>query len=249
MHPSPPWLITLQEGSYKVLILGARGDRNILRYPSKVGFRGDKTGLPWDLHAVSWKPSGAGCLEGKEAVAHCWRQRDSTCQPFMSILIGDSIVRGLRHSTYNIPSAVTVVSIGGATLQKKQHNLVSSLPRRNITAIILHGGTNNINRLSCPEQSQMACFNREWSRLSAFVRRIQLSLNLAVIVSGIMYTQSEVVNARVDYANDVLRNTCTLNRWRFISHEDISTTHLRDNVHPNTSGNMIFFRSLEEFLM
>ena len=45
----PNWQPVLQEMSWDCFLLGSRGDKNVVEYPTKQGYSGDKMGLRWPL--------------------------------------------------------------------------------------------------------------------------------------------------------------------------------------------------------
>ena len=96
--PCPSWFPLIVENSEKIVVIGYKGDKGVLKYPSKHGFLSDKRGLPWNLLCASFT--------GKRSDFHMHKSPPPSYVPVL--LVGDSMVRFLQgHS-----NTTHVVSVG-----------------------------------------------------------------------------------------------------------------------------------------
>ena len=247
VHPAPPWSILLQKGVTHWLVLGNKGAKGVLLYPSKQGFHDDKSGLPWMLIAVKWNPEYSRRGRVKIPLSHVWYHMPTT-QSYPSIMVvGDSIIRALKTAMPH-KSPPVILSISGATLRTLLREVATIIAQKAPDVVIIHAGTNNINKLNKSEDNQMSHFVNEWHALVSFMQARQSQCNTAFVISGILHTKSDIVNARVDWANRLMSSTCTQERWKFVSHDDILTMHLRDFVHLNEGGVNMLLHSLQDFI-
>jgi hypothetical protein len=130
-----------------IVTVGFLGDRGILLFPSRKGYQVDKRGLQFNMLTASLSFS---------------EERKESYDPdrFMSIkpeyfspvlLIGNSIVRFLE----GFRSEVCVISLGGARINDVFDILKNELDRLSTCVVIIHIGTNDVNKVYKPVKDQL----------------------------------------------------------------------------------------------
>lgn len=150
--PTPAWLPNLASRAIGTLTIGRKGDTDVLLYPSKKGFQSDKKGLPWPLQGIrinhhnrippSLSPPPLSTAPGGRA------------QP--TVVLGDSLVRFLAAPAWEDIHRAKIISIGGATLQKLENALVHHIRPMRPGRVIVHGGSNNVNKVYLPAAPALA---------------------------------------------------------------------------------------------
>ena len=77
--------------------------------------------------------------------------------------------------------------------------------------LVIHVGTNNVNRQRVSSAEQMASFT-ELGKLQKVLEVFQQQAYLAVVFSGIVFTRSRSANDRISWANDRMKGMC-LHKW------------------------------------
>ena len=139
ISPLPPWFTVVMA---KAVAVGYIGDRGVILFPSKTGFKPDNQGLKWTLVAarISFK-SHKSDLPAFSAVSF---RSPSRFTPVL--IISDSMLRFLE----NINSHVRVQSVGGAKLLDTLTILTTALEETSVFLVLIHSGTNDINKVTKP---------------------------------------------------------------------------------------------------
>ena len=230
--PAPFWIPSITEYASDVVPIGYKGDKGVVLYPSKSGYRADKVGLPWDMLCARFTP------------------RARPCNPFMFpkkpklvtpvLLIGDSIVRFMEDRCND----TIVISVGGAKLLDSYMTLKSALGTQTVFLVLLHSGTNNINKPSSSLEEAIACARFVMDS----IKSLQSIYRFAVVISSCLYLKDKTLLPRVRSLNAVMKAKCDSHDFRFISHENINVSDLRDNVHLNASGYNKFLENLQGYV-
>lgn len=105
--------------------------------------------------------------------------------------------------------------------------------------IFIHAGVNNLSQpfLFENEYHQMSIAMRQLDNLGSTLRRLsEKSLDLRVIVSSVIKTRDDFINARSVLINDQMKFMCVKNSWFYMDNSNIDLGHLKDNVHLNEQG-------------
>ncbi|MES9879789.1 MAG: reverse transcriptase domain-containing protein, partial [Sedimenticola sp.] len=239
-HPHPPWYNTVIRHASHVLPVGFENDKGVLLYPSKAGFLADKQGLHWNLLAAHFSPcspTGATYLFRTHSF-----QRSLNHTPVL--FIGDSMIRFLEHRFDN----TLVMSLGGGKMCDTFGLLCKEVRDRHMFVVILHSGTNDINKHHIPEHVQLLRAQMSIDSVTKNVRRLQREHNFAMVFSGCIFTRSPIVNRRVNILNSSIKHACELHGFTYIDNSNIGMHMLRDNVHLNAVGCKTMENNLKGFL-
>ena len=149
----------------------------------------------------------------------------------------------------SLPASTLVISQSGARLATIHNMLKTLLPLHHPKLLLIHGGTNNINKLTKAEDTQLHSLHREWITLTQWLCRVQHTMEFAVVISNILPTMSSVINARIQHSNQTFASTCNSVPWHIVQHLGLTPTHLRDTVHLNHTGEDIFFHDIQNYVV
>ncbi len=158
------------------------------------------------------------------------------------------MVRFLSLPPWTTRHRAQVVAHGGATLGWLAHLLTSGQVHVPSTMIIIHAGTNNINKGKVPEDRALAACKAQMKDLVRALRQSQTQKNIAVAISALVTTKSDLINHRVEEINRHWQDLSQNMGWLFIPHHNITPGSLQDFVHLNTRGERIFFDNLKSVL-
>lgn len=147
LNPIPVWYPFLLRHIESLKLIGCKGDKGVLLYPSKKGYIVDKHGLQFDLYAARFTENS--CKANSMSVSMMEEIRPFNFVP--SIFIGDSMIRFLTDNNINLK----VCSVGGAKFLDMIPLLVDQLNTFSTFVVVLHVGTNNVNKVFVPEASQL----------------------------------------------------------------------------------------------
>ncbi|CAC5380818.1 unnamed protein product [Mytilus coruscus] len=234
--PVQPWFPVVLAHASQVVPIGFRGDTGVLLYPSKKGFLSDKKGLQWNMLAASF------CFDRVHEKIENKLLPQKNFVPFL--IIGDSIIKCLSNTNKN----VNVISISGGKLLDGYFSLVEFLKHSTSFVVMFHCGTNNINKSAKPETAQLENAVRDLNIFFLLISELQKVKKFAFIFSGCVYTKNEVINLRINKLNTILEELCKKGKHLYIDQSNISSSDLRDVVHFNESGLLLFVRNLSGFL-
>jgi hypothetical protein len=170
--PTPSWFPVVLRYAY-IVTVGFLGDRGIGLFPSRKGYQVDKRGLQFNMLTASLSFS---------------EERKKSYDPdrFMSIkpeyfslvlLIGDSIVRFLE----GFRSQVCVISLGGARINDVFDILKNELDRLSTFVVIIHIGTNDVNKVYKPVKDQLIWAKKGLRYLFQNIKQLQVYHGFAVV--------------------------------------------------------------------
>ena len=226
IRPLQSWFTLVHRFAALVVPVGLQHDRGVIQYPSRRGFLADKKGLQCDLLAARFLLSP---LSDKTALGHIHRWDTLS----LVIFLGDSMIQFSVGSYKD----TTVISIGGARMQ----HFSSEFLRTHISKacpylVIMHIGTNDVNKSTIPVQQAMSHSQMFLEPLFKSLFLLQKSLCFAVGISGCIYTKSAFINTKVDALNVLLRKESRAYNFTFVDNSNIRQSHLRDFVHLNMEG-------------
>ena len=199
--PTPSWFPVVLRYAH-IVTVGFLGDKGVLLFPSRKGYQVDKRGLQFNMLAASFSFSE----ERKKSYAP---DRLMSVKPeYFSpvLLIGDSLVRFLD----GFRSEVSVISLGGARINDVFDILKNELDRLSTFVVIIHIGTNDVNKVYKPVKVQLICAKEGLRYLFQNIKQLQVYHGFAVVFSGCLYTKSPIINERIDELNKSVFNVSTV---------------------------------------
>ena len=172
---TPAWFPAFINLIQDAILVGVKGQKNVLKYPSKKGYESDKYGLPWNLWAVR--------IIRRETPSITYGKLLFFNEPLVSrnyyfLCVGDSMVRFFLQHKFSQNNMVQVLSKGGALLceiENEIEKLVLSHPPR---VIFIHAGINNLSKchLFVNEFHQLLETEQQLDSLSTYLDHIHLVL-------------------------------------------------------------------------
>ncbi|MES9884567.1 MAG: reverse transcriptase domain-containing protein [Sedimenticola sp.] len=246
-HIAPAWLPSVIDNISDAFIIGRKGQRNVLKFPSNCGFTKDRHGLIHDMWALRFLPHTAARIGefpyGKSLLFYSLS--NSSQHHFISI--GDSVITFLMHDQAFTSPMVHVFAQGGALLHQVQNNLQHMVSTYAPKVILIHAGVNNASKtfLYRDEYEQMSVAHAQLCSLEQCLQSIVRSANgCIVILSSIIGTKDGFINARARIINTSIEAICNKNKWYYMNNEDILISQLRDCVHLNNVGERAFTRKV-----
>ena len=240
MYPHPPWITLVLRYAVFTVPVGYVGDTGVLLYPSKKGFMKDKLGLPFNMLVARFSPLQSAIR--RQVLTNRTFSRPPYHTPVL--VLSDSM---LRFMTGKFP-AVEVVSVGGAKLGDISNYLLSEVQKVHPFVVLVHSGTNNINKFHLSEQRMWQVVSNDLRSLSLNLQSLRRNFHFLVIMSGCVYTKSMFINSRVDTLNSMLQETCTQFKFLFVNNSNIMSNHLKDFVHLSLDGEKLIHENLRDFL-
>ena len=238
--PIQPWFTVIMSKTTEIIPIGFKGDTGVLLFPSKKGFLPDKNGLQWNMLAAHF------CFSVVFSLQHNVQISNFSCpKDFIPVLfIGDSMIRFLTGVFNN----VHVVSVGAAKLLSIFHCLVECSKMFNTFVVILHAGTNDVNKCNKPSQMILFKAKQDCSCIVVSIARLREIHRSSFVFSGCIKTCNDLINSRISEVNTFARHLCTENKFLVIDHSNISSQDLKDFVHLNDIGEKTFVENLRCFL-
>jgi hypothetical protein len=169
-----------------ITIVGFKGDKGVLMFPSRKGYINDKFGLEFDMLAARFDFS----VGLKVLIPFNRYFKDKKQQEFKPVLfVGDSMIRFLT----NVRNHVNVISLGGVKILHVLHVIETQLAECFIFVLVIHVGTNSVNKIHIPEKSQLSKAKQDLDVLFAQIRKLQNQHRFAVVFSGCVYTKSQII--------------------------------------------------------
>lgn len=242
IHPCPPWITLTTRYASSIRPVGYIHDKGVLLYPSKRGFVKDKLGLKCNILAARFAPGHADRFLHADGVPNTVFIRPSNHAPVL--ILSDSMLRFLDGRF----EGVRVVSLGGATLANITNILQSEVLEAQAFVVIIHAGTNNINKAFSLEHESLEEANKSLHSMCVSLKRLQKLDAFIVVISSCIYTQSTYINGRVDKFNSWMKQECDQFDFHFLDNSNINSTQLRDFVHLNYVGEELLVGNLQKFL-
>ena len=239
---TPVWLPAIQEKISDAFLIGLKGQKDCLKFPSKHGFIRDQKGLTDNVWVIRLEPHVTTSSYGK--LLFC---KQPTVGEYNKLLcIGDSILREIGNEGPLYNPLVYISSLGGATVGNIEQVLMLSVDQCKPLVVLVHCGVNNLSKTHKyrDEFHQMSCTFYELGLLVNTLRMVQSMYRSRIILSQCLTTRNSDINARATLFNKELLDMCRRGGWYCVVHENICEMHLRDTVHLNEQGRLLFIRNL-----
>ena len=240
---TPIWLPLIHSYIKDALVIGYKGQKHILKYPTKKGFINDKFGLRSNLWAVRLGPWTYPNTYGKLLFSECPGVGTNS----HLIICGDSMVRFLEKRPEFSSPLIKVSARGGALIHEVQHDLEIYTKRFAPKIIIFHAGVNNVSKtyLYRNEHEQITCALDQTKQLEQELKKFPMVYQgVKIVLSAIVVTKDGFINARSEIVNEQIRSCCRKNNWVYISNHNLTTGMLRDSVHLNRQGEDTFVHNI-----
>lgn len=241
--PIPAYFPVVTMHAVEIVALGGCGEKGIVEYPSKTGFTPDKKGLPCPLLVARFDHNYRGKSNSQEFDVSAL---STAPQPAICV-VGDSIVRFLKFPPWAGAVGAHIHSLGGGKLTDITRKILEVCPSLRPHVLVVHAGTNNINKLSAKENHIMAECRAQLNHLVDSLVKLLERQAFAVVISSVIPTTCPLLNVRVKTVNEWWQEHCKKLGWRFIEHQ-VAPQDLRDSVHPNRQGCDKMLHSLRHFV-
>ncbi|CAC5394779.1 unnamed protein product [Mytilus coruscus] len=209
-------------------VVGNKGQRSVLKYPTKKGYVQDGFGLPEILWAIRIKGKPSVCINYGKLL---FLNEPLVSNKFHLICIGDSMIRFLEwQKDFNNPM-VNVSSQSGALvceITPTVERLIRTHPPR---LIFIHIGVNNVSKsfLFKNEFDQLLITTQEFEHLAQILQcTLESDRHVSVVLSAIIRCKDEAINAKSTIINEKIEKLCKRNCWMFMDNSNINCRHLRD---------------------
>jgi len=146
-------------------------------------------------------------------------------------------------------SEVSVISLGKAIINDIFDILKNKLDRLSTFVVIIHIGTNDVNKVDKPVKDQLICAKERLRDLFQNIKQLQKVYHgFAVVFSGCLYTKSPIINERIDELNKYLYSMCRLCEYYSVDHSNIPVDCVKDQVHMNAEGEKMFLNNMKGFV-
>jgi hypothetical protein len=216
-------------------LIGLKGQKDVLKYLTRKGYASDKYGIPWNLWAVRIHEHCSGPSYGKMLFLSC----STISSNFHFLCVGDSMIKFLLLDKNFRNVMVHVYSEGGGLISDVHSNLQRLSEMYPPKVIFVHAGVNNLSKcyLYVNEFHQLSVAQQEFKSLTLLLQTLCTQFpQVHVILSSIITTKDDFINARSEIINEMLKQTCKENRWSFMNNANLNRSCLRDNVHLNRDG-------------
>ena len=162
----------------------------------------------------------------------------------VTAVLGDSIIKNLqgwRLSDDN--NHVVVKSFAGANCTDMEDYL-KPVVRKEPENIILHVGTNDLNKSASPDQIAQGIINLG-------IQINQDSPQTSITISEILpRTDKSNLLIKASQVNDIVKKYCDQNKWGYINHKAINATCLNSKgLHLNKKGTAIIAKSISSYII
>lgn len=235
----PVWLPSIKNLIEDAIIIGHKGQKNVLKYPSKKGFCPDKYGLWSNLWAIRVTPKGNFSSYGGLLYTLC----PGVGQNSHLVICGDSMVRFLKGRRGFASPLVHVRAVGGALISRVQESLEEAVMSYPPNVVLCHAGVNNLSKsfLFHSEYHQITSAIEQLRRLECMLQSYSsVYLDVKIVMSAIISTKDGYINARSEILNDKIRLCCQRNNWVYMDNRNLTMDMLKDTVHLNDFGEKLF---------
>jgi len=108
---------------------------------------------------------------------------------------------------------VHVVSVSGAKLLSIFHCLVECFKMFHTFVVILHAGTNDVNKCNKPSQMQLIKAKQDCSCSFASIARLRQTHRFSFVFSGCIKSHNDLINSRISEVNTFAKNLCIENKF------------------------------------
>jgi hypothetical protein len=100
--------------------------------------------------------------------------------------------------------------LGGARINDVFDILKNKLEKLSTFVVIIHIGTNDVNKVYKPVKDQLICAKEGLRYLFQNIKQLQVYHGFAVVFSGCLFTKSPIINERIDELNKSVFNVSTV---------------------------------------
>ena len=153
----------------------------------------------------------------------------------VTAVLGDSIIKNLQGwRLSDVNNHVVVKSFAGANCTDME----------DYENIILHVGTNDLNKSASPDQIAQGIINLG-------IQINQDSPQTSITISEILpRTDKSNLLIKASQVNDIVKKYCDLNKWGYINHKAINATCLNSKgLHQNKKGTAIIAKSISSYII
>ena len=163
------------------------------------------------------------------------------------LIIGNSIIPGINENKFHKNFGTKVVSLRGKGIVEIHEYLDQVIFKRgNPKNIIIHTGSNDINKLTIDEMENRFEELIEFVKNKFGTSKITISMVIHVDRFG-----NEEFKQKVQSFNTVLKDICKRLRVQYVFHNYINKNqecYRDDNIHLSNAGTSIFVKNLKELL-
>lgn len=244
---TPVWLPAIKQFIEDAMIVGYKGQKHVVLYPSRRGFLPDKYGLWSNLWALRMTPT-----PNNESYARLlYTLSPRVGQNSHLVIGGDSMVRFMGDRRELSSPLVHIRSRGGALMSQVQAGLWEDIRRYPPKVIFVHAGINDLSKthLFINEYQQISSTIEQLTHLERLLKTYTVMCpDVRITISAIVTTKDGYINARSDVLNAEIEQCCRRNNWTFMDNGNITVAMLRDTVHLNEQGENTFMSNVMHML-
>ena len=240
---TPIWLPLVHSSIEDALVIGYKGQKHILKYPTKKGFINDKHGLKSNLWAIRLGSGTYPDTYGKLLFSEC----PGVGTNAHLVICGDSMVRFAEKRPEFSSPLVKVSARGGGLISEVQRDIGIYIRRFAPKIMLVHVGVNNVSKayLYPSEYMQIACALDQTKQLEQALRKFSMVYQgVKIILSAIVVTKDGFINARSNIVNEQIQSCCRRNNWVYMDNHNLKAEMLRDSVHLNKQGEDMFIHNI-----
>ena len=146
-------------------------------------------------------------------------------------------------------SEVSVISLGGARINDVFDIVKNELDRLSTFVVIIHIGTNDVNKVYEPVKDMHICAKEGLRYLFQNIKQLQVYHGFAVVFSGCLYTKSPIINERIDELNKYLYSMCRQCEYYSVDHSNILVHFFKRSGSHQCYGRKDVLESYERFCL
>ncbi|VDI70479.1 Hypothetical predicted protein [Mytilus galloprovincialis] len=222
------WVPTFYELIHDAFIVGNKGQKGVLKYPTKKGYDPDGIGLSGNLWAVRISSKQSLCFNYGKLL---FLNEPLISTKFHLLCIGDSMIRFLQWRKDFKNPMVNVFSQGGALVSEITPQIERLTRMHPPRLLFIHVGVNNVSKsfLFESEFSQLLITTQQLEHLAHILQCTRTSdRHVSIVLSSIIRCKDEAINARSAIINEKIESLCKRNCWMFMDNSNINCRHLRD---------------------
>jgi lysophospholipase L1-like esterase len=159
----------------------------------------------------------------------------------VTAVLGDSIIKNLQGWRLSDDNNHVVVKRFSET---NCTDIRKTVVRKEPENIILHVGTNDLNKSASPDQIAQGIINLG-------IQINQDSPQTSIIISEILpRTDKSNLLIKASQVNNIVKKYCDQNKWGYINHKAINATCLHSKrLHLNKKGTAIIAKSISSYII
>lgn len=251
LDQTPSWFPKLLGLCVDARLIGRVGQKDVLLYPSRKGFREDRAGLQQNLWAarISHEELQGG-LTFSSIMFRC-NPAIGQAMPLDIVVASDSMLRFLLLTEFGKDPLAHIFASSGARWSGVVQQAVRLAEEVVPSVLVIHAGINDLLRRDENEYMLMKRFMETVDVLPEKLRNIHR--NTKVVLSAIVQTNKDWVNARVAFANSALEELAARHGWFFLDNSYLRSSDLKGGLHLRCTGEQKYLkalcRRLEEILL